>query len=82
PWARPDGPKRPLTPGLSGVAKPVAAARNLPEVTRFHAGTRLPGMAIWREKLFALMTQNALRATDFFHIPPSRVIEVRMQVEI
>jgi KUP system potassium uptake protein len=44
--------------------------------------TRLPGMAIWREKLFALMTRNALRATDFFRIPPSRVIEVRMQVEI
>jgi len=28
------------------------------------------------------MTRNALRATDFFHIPPSRVIEVRMQLEI
>ena len=57
------------------------------EITFFVGGenviaTRLPGMAIWREKLFALMTRNALRATDFFHIPPSRVIEVRMQVEI
>jgi KUP system potassium uptake protein len=57
------------------------------EMTFFLGGenvvaTRLPGMAIWREKLFALMTRNALRATDFFHIPPSRVIEVRMQVEI
>ncbi len=57
------------------------------EITFFLGGenvvaTRLPGMAMWREKLFALMTRNALRATDFFHIPPSRVIEVRMQVEI
>ncbi len=57
------------------------------DVTFFVGGenivpTRLPGMAIWREKLFALMTRNALRATDFFRIPPSRVIEVRMQVEI
>jgi KUP system potassium uptake protein len=57
------------------------------EVTFFLGGenvvaTRLPGMALWREKIFALMTRNALRATDFFHIPPSRVIEVRMQVEI
>ncbi|HLC42405.1 MAG TPA: KUP/HAK/KT family potassium transporter, partial [Methylomirabilota bacterium] len=57
------------------------------EITFFLGGenvvaTRLPGMAIWREKLFALMTRNALRATDFFHIPPSRVIEVRMQLEI
>jgi KUP system potassium uptake protein len=57
------------------------------EVTFFLGGenvepTQLPGMAIWREKLFALMARNALRATDFFRIPPSRVIEVRMQVEI
>ncbi len=57
------------------------------EITFFLGGenvvaTRLPGMALWREKLFALMTRNALRATDFFRIPPSRVIEVRMQVEI
>ncbi len=57
------------------------------EITFFLGGenvvaTRLPGMAIWREKLFALMTRNALRATDFFRIPPSRVIEVRMEVEI
>jgi KUP system potassium uptake protein len=57
------------------------------EITFFLGGenvvaTRLPGMAIWREKLFALMSRNALRATDFFRIPPSRVIEVRMQVEI
>jgi len=58
------------------------------EETTFFVGgenvvpTRLPGMALWREKLFALMTRNALRATDFYRIPPSRVIEVRMQVEI
>jgi KUP system potassium uptake protein len=57
------------------------------EITFFLGGenvvpTRLPGMALWREKLFAFMTKNALRATDFFRIPPSRVIEVRMQVEI
>jgi KUP system potassium uptake protein len=57
------------------------------ELTFFLGGenvvpTRVPGMAIWREKLFALMARNALRATDFFRIPPSRVIEVRMEVEI
>ncbi len=41
-----------------------------------------PGMAIWREKLFALMTRNALRPTDFFRIPPNRVIELGMQVRL
>lgn len=41
-----------------------------------------PGMAIWREHLFAFMLKNAQRATAFFQIPPDQVIEVGMQVEI
>jgi KUP system potassium uptake protein len=30
-----------------------------------------PGMAVWREKLFAFMSRNAQSATEFFHIPPN-----------
>jgi KUP system potassium uptake protein len=41
-----------------------------------------PGMAQWREKLFALMSRNAMRATAFFRIPPERVVELGMQVEL
>jgi KUP system potassium uptake protein len=41
-----------------------------------------PGMAIWREHLFAFMTRNALRATAFFKIPPNQVFEVGAQVEL
>lgn len=41
-----------------------------------------PGMAIWRERLFAFMTRNALRATAFFKIPPNQVFEVGSQVEL
>jgi KUP system potassium uptake protein len=44
--------------------------------------TKKPAMAIWREKLFAVMTRNALSATAYFRIPPERVIEVGAQVEI
>lgn len=44
--------------------------------------TKLPGMARWRETLFAFMSRNALRATAFFRIPPEQVFEVGMQVEI
>jgi KUP system potassium uptake protein len=44
--------------------------------------SRRPGMAIWREKLFAAMSRNALRPTDFFHIPANRVVEVGVQVEL
>jgi KUP system potassium uptake protein len=41
-----------------------------------------PGMAIWREKLFALMVRNAQRPTDFFRIPANRVVELGMQVRL
>jgi KUP system potassium uptake protein len=44
--------------------------------------TRTPGMAMWREKLFVLMARNAVRATTFFRLPPERVVELGVQVEI
>ena len=40
------------------------------------------GMMLWREKLFSLMNRNALPATDFFRIPPERVVELGMRIEI
>ena len=46
------------------------------------AGTRRPGMALWREKLFVLMARNAMPATAFFRIPGNRLIELGAQVEI
>jgi len=44
--------------------------------------TERPGMARWREHLFALMARNAQRATAFFRIPPDQVFEVGVQVEL
>ena len=41
-----------------------------------------PGMPIWREKIFAFMSRNALRATAFFRIPAEQVFEVGTQVEL
>ncbi len=41
-----------------------------------------PGMAEWREQLFAFMSRNALRATAFFKIPANQVFEVGTQVEL
>jgi KUP system potassium uptake protein len=41
-----------------------------------------PGMAIWREKLFAWMVRNAESAMEFFKLPANRVIELGSQVEI
>jgi KUP system potassium uptake protein len=41
-----------------------------------------PGMMIMRERLFAMMSRNALSAAHFFKLPPNRVVELGMQVEI
>ena len=41
-----------------------------------------PGMAIWREKLFAWMLRNAQSAMEFFKLPANRVVELGSQVEI
>ncbi|WP_379921819.1 potassium transporter Kup [Erythrobacter sp. R86502] len=41
-----------------------------------------PGMAIWREKLFAWMLRNAASAMAFFRLPTNRVVELGSQVEI
>ena len=44
--------------------------------------TRRKGMAVWREKLFVVMARNAVRATAFFRLPPERVVELGVQVEM
>ena len=44
--------------------------------------TNKPGMAIWRERLFALMSRNAQSAMSFFRIPPDQVVEMGFQVEL
>jgi KUP system potassium uptake protein len=41
-----------------------------------------PGMAIWREKVFAWMLRNATSAMEFFKLPTNRVVELGSQVEI
>ena len=44
--------------------------------------SNLPGMALWRDHLFAWMSRNATRATDYFRLPANRVIELGTHVEI
>jgi len=44
--------------------------------------SKRPGMAIWREHVFALMNRNARSATSFFCIPPNRVVELGAQIEL
>jgi KUP system potassium uptake protein len=44
--------------------------------------SKRPGMAMWREGLFAWMSRNARSATAYFRIPPNRVVELGAQVEL
>jgi KUP system potassium uptake protein len=40
------------------------------------------GMALWRDKLFLVMSRNATPATEFFSIPGNRLVELGTQVSI
>lgn len=44
--------------------------------------TRGKGMAIWRERLFALMARNAQTATAYLRLPPDQVVEIGVQIEL
>jgi KUP system potassium uptake protein len=40
------------------------------------------GMALWRDKLFLVLSRNATPATEFFSIPGNQLVELGMQVRI
>jgi len=58
-----------------------------PQETSYYLGrerlipTGRTGMARWRKKLFAVMARNAQSATQFFGLPPNRVVELGAQIE-
>ncbi|MGH8399033.1 MAG: potassium transporter Kup, partial [Gammaproteobacteria bacterium] len=58
-----------------------------PETVTYYIGREtlvptknMPTMIAWREKLFAFMSRNAIRATDFYQIPPDRTIELGLRL--
>lgn len=60
---------------------------NMMETTFFLSREHLipgkdPAMPPIMDKIFAIMTRNATSATDFFNIPPNRVVEMGTQIEI
>ena len=46
------------------------------------AAKKAPGMALWREKLFAWMLKSSESAMEFFRLPTNRVIELGSQLQI
>ena len=71
---------------LEGVQVPGLAFD--PKETTYFLGretiiaSQRPGMALWREKLFSIISHNATTATAYFCIPPDRVVEMGEQIEI
>ncbi len=39
------------------------------------------GMMLWRERLFAAMARNSGNISDYFNIPPNRVVELGTRIE-
>jgi KUP system potassium uptake protein len=77
------------TPNVPDIMR-FAKARGLktkPQETSFFLGRErlLPigtsRMARWRKQLFVFMSRNARSATEFFNIPPNRVVELGTQIE-
>jgi KUP system potassium uptake protein len=46
------------------------------------ASKKVPGMPLWREKLFAWMLKNSESAMEFFKLPTNRVVELGSQLQI
>jgi KUP system potassium uptake protein len=79
--------EEPDVPAALAAAADLGLAIDLSETTFFLGletllSTEREGMGRWRTRLFAIMSRNALRATSFFRIPPERVVELGMQIEL
>jgi KUP system potassium uptake protein len=76
-----------LSKVLSPYLTPAALGEDPKDVTYFvdrvtPVADSMPGMAIWRERLFSFMNHNAEQPTEFFKLPVSRVMEIGLRIEI
>ena len=79
--------QRPDVPAALELAKERGLCWKTEDTTYYLASLTLfvnsrIGMAAWRDKLFIFLSRNARRATNFFQIPPDRVVEIGIQLEI
>ncbi|MFZ3231193.1 MAG: potassium transporter Kup [Pseudobdellovibrio sp.] len=79
--------EKPNIPKVFNLIKPENSLFDSEKVTFFIGrenifATDTPGMAIWREKLFALMSKNEMPATQYFGLPKHRVIEIGTQIAL
>ena len=78
-------------PDITGALPALAAAGLDLDIMRtsFFVGreTLIPnhakgGLPAWQEPIFVALAKTAASATDFFGLPPNRVVELGAQVEI
>lgn len=72
---------------LEAVYQAIELEYNLMQISFFVSRERIistvgDGMAPWREKLFISMQRNTSPVSDFYQIPPNRVVELGSQIEI
>jgi KUP system potassium uptake protein len=77
----------PMVPELLASAAPKGLKLSLAQTTYFLGRetlipSRSEGMARWRKILFAFVARNARSATAYFGIPPNRVMELGIQIEL
>jgi KUP system potassium uptake protein len=44
--------------------------------------TERRGMALWRERLFGFLSRNAARATAFYKLPPTQILEIGAEIDL
>ncbi|WP_326518054.1 potassium transporter Kup [Acinetobacter sp. CAAS 2-6] len=72
---------------LQAVYQDLELEYNLMNISFFVSRERIistvgDGMSPWREKLFISMQRNTSPVSDFYRIPPNRVVELGSQIEI
>jgi KUP system potassium uptake protein len=77
----------PDVPHLLEKCEPFGVVFDMMDTTFFLSREHLipskhPGMPAIFDKVFAVMTRNAVPATSYFKIPPNRVVEMGTQIEI
>jgi KUP system potassium uptake protein len=79
--------EEPDVPTALRRAVPPALRAQLADATYFLGretivATELPGMRLWRERLFVLLHRNAASAVRYFRLPRDRIVEVGTIIEI
>jgi KUP system potassium uptake protein len=79
------------TPNVPDVLQRAAALYGVPYTpgkTSYYLGretllaTKKSGMQTWRKMLFSFISRNSRSATQYFGIPPDRVVELGMQIDL